>query len=68
MLNQERVTCAHSRLAVTVEEAANLLSLSRAKLYRLLSKGEIRGLKVGRSRRIPLRELERFVETRMEAA
>lgn len=68
MPDGERITSSKPRLAFTVEEAAELLSLSRAKLYSLLSKGEIRGLKVGRSRRIPLRELERFIEAKLEAA
>ena len=55
------------RLAVRVEEAAAMLCLSRAKLYALLAKGEIRSLKVGRRRIIPRRELERFIEANLAA-
>jgi excisionase family DNA binding protein len=35
-------------------------SLSRAKLYAMLNAGEIRGVSIGRSRRIPRSEIERI--------
>lgn len=48
-------------LAVTVEEAARLLSLNRTKLYALCMRGEIRSIKIGRSRRIPIAALQQFI-------
>jgi excisionase family DNA binding protein len=49
------------RLLLRVDEAAARLSVSRASLYRLLSSGRLRAVRVGRATRIPARELERFV-------
>lgn len=46
---------------LTVTEAANYLSLSRAGLYNLITAGAITSIHIGRSRRIPLIELRRFV-------
>jgi excisionase family DNA binding protein len=48
-------------LAVTVEEAARLLSLNRTKMYALCMRGEIRSVKIGRSRRIPIAALQQFI-------
>jgi excisionase family DNA binding protein len=61
-------TIAWPRLIVTVEEAADILSLSRSKIYSLIRSGKIRALKIGRSRRIPVAELQRFVELELAAA
>lgn len=55
-----------ARLAVTVNEAAKMLSLSRAKLYPLISRGEIPSLKIGKCRRVPVREIESFIERQCE--
>jgi excisionase family DNA binding protein len=42
------------RELMRVEEAADMLSISRAKLYQLIAQGEMPGvLKIGRSTRIP---------------
>lgn len=49
------------KLAYTVEEAAGLLSLSRAHLYRLMDIGEIGSISIGRSRRITHGQLEEFI-------
>lgn len=50
-----------AKLAYTVEEAADLLSLSRAQLYRLIEVGELPSFKIGRSRRISADQLAAFV-------
>ncbi len=42
---------------VTVQEAAQFLSISRSKLYELMDNGELTFVKLGRSRRIPRRTL-----------
>ena len=51
-------------MAYTVEEAAGLLSLSRASLYRLIDLGEIGTIRVGRCRRLTARQLDAFLEAR----
>lgn len=50
-----------SKLAYTVEEAAELLSLSRAQIYRLIDIGELSTIKIGRSRRVSADQLSVFV-------
>lgn len=52
---------AETPLLETVAGACRLLKCSRPTLYRLLHDGTIRSLKVGKLRRIPVRELEEFV-------
>lgn len=51
----------HFKMAYTVVEAAELLSLSRAQLYRLIDLQELPSVKVGKSRRITYAQLEAFV-------
>lgn len=50
------------KLAYTVGEAAGLLSLSRAKLYRLIDTCEIGSVVIGRSRRITHSQLVKFLD------
>ncbi len=52
------------KLAYTVEDAAERLSLSRAHLYRLIEAQEIGSITIGRSRRITARQLDEFVRRR----
>lgn len=47
---------------VTVTEAADALGLSRSKVYELLAGGELPSVRIGRTRRIALTDLEQFVE------
>lgn len=56
-----------AKLAYTVEEAAELLSLSRAHLYRLIDTCELGSVTIGRSRRITHSQLDAFL-ARLEAA
>jgi excisionase family DNA binding protein len=56
------------RLVVTVSEAASMLGISRAKIYPMILSGEIRSLKIGRSRRIPAREIESFIEQQLQVS
>ena len=42
---------------VTLREAALFLSISRSKLYALMDNGELKFVKLGRSRRVPRRAL-----------
>lgn len=57
----------NTKLAYTVEEAADLLSLSRAHLYRLIDTCELGSVTIGRSRRITHSQLDAFL-ARLEAA
>ena len=54
-------------LLLSVEEAARRISCGRSHLYELLRRGEIQSVRLGRSRRIPLEALVRFVADRIEA-
>lgn len=56
-----------ARLLYTVREAAALLSVSENTVWNLLQRGELRGVKVGRSRKITADELQRYVASLSEA-
>ena len=51
---------------VTLPDAARFLSVSRGSLYDLLTTGQIASVHIGRSRRIPLGELHRYILERLE--
>ena len=51
-----------SRMLITVAEAAVRLGVGRSYLYSKVMAGDIASVKLGRSRRIPVAALERFVE------
>ena len=48
-------------LLMTPAEAAHALRLSRSKLYQLLQDGQIRSIKIGRLRRVPTSEVQRYI-------
>jgi excisionase family DNA binding protein len=50
-----------TKLLLTVNEAAEALSLGRSAMYALLLSGEVPSIKIGRVRRVPLYGLEAFV-------
>ena len=52
---------AHQLRLVTIPVAANLLGVSRSKLYDLLAEGELPTVRIGRARRIAVADLEAFV-------
>ena len=52
---------------VTLPDAAKYLAVSRGALYALLSSGELASIHIGRARRIPMVELQRFVRERLSA-
>jgi excisionase family DNA binding protein len=54
------------RLLFTPEEAAAVLSVSRTKVFELIGTGKLGSVRIGASRRIPARELERFVQELIE--
>ena len=55
-------------LLLTVERAAELLSISRAALYPMVISGEIESITIGRSRRITRDAVLRFIEGRVTTA
>jgi excisionase family DNA binding protein len=46
---------------LTVPQVAELLSLSRSKVYELLASGALESVTIGRARRVPHAALETFV-------
>lgn len=44
------------------EVAARLIDVSRSKIFEMLASGELPSLKIGRSRRVPIEALRRWVE------
>jgi excisionase family DNA binding protein len=50
------------RLTLTVEEAANLLGISRALAYELVSQDELPSMRLGRRIVVPRRQLEKLIE------
>jgi excisionase family DNA binding protein len=50
------------RVLLTVEAAAERLSISRTRMYALIKSGEVISVRVGRLRRVPVAALEAFTE------
>ena len=46
------------KLLLSVEEAADRLSLGRTKTYELIASGQLRSVNIGRARRVPIDALE----------
>jgi excisionase family DNA binding protein len=53
------------QLLIKPEEAAKAISVSRSTFYEMLARREIESVSIGRSRRIPVAALRRWVEDRM---
>ena len=51
------------RLLLTPEDAADLLSIGRSKLYELIGDGRLASVRIGASRRVPMSALVQFVES-----
>lgn len=66
-MNTRGVLLTQPALAVTVSEAAQLLRISRSKTYQLIAAGELKTIKIGGSRRVPVAELEVFIKELMNA-
>jgi excisionase family DNA binding protein len=49
-------------LAVSVEEAARLIGVGRSKMFALVRSGEVRSVRAGGRRLVPIRALEEFLE------
>lgn len=55
----------HRPLLLRVDDAAQLLGISRAKAYQLVSSGRLPSVKIDRTRRVPLAALERWIENQI---
>jgi excisionase family DNA binding protein len=55
------------RLLLTVEEAADCIGICRANMFKLIRRGEVKSVKVGRLRRVTPAALEEYVR-RLSAA
>jgi excisionase family DNA binding protein len=51
-----------------VEEAAELLSLSRDRVYQLIRSNQLRSVRIGRARRVPARALDEYVVRLMQGS
>jgi excisionase family DNA binding protein len=56
------------KLLLSVEEAAAALSLGRSLVYDLVMRGDIRSIKVRRTRRIPVEALHEFIAGQLAPA
>jgi excisionase family DNA binding protein len=50
-----------AKVLLTIEEAAERLSMGRTKVYELVRSGRLESVTIGRSRRVPVAALEPFV-------
>ena len=55
------------RLLLTIGEAAEMLGVGRSQVYRLISDGQLTSVKIGRSRRVSVAAIRRFVDERIGA-
>ena len=51
-----------ARLAITFQEAAELVSVSEKTIRRLVDQGELPVVKIGRAKRIAVKDLEQMLE------
>ena len=51
-----------TRLLLTIDEAAEALGICRAMVYKLISSGELRSVKIGKAHRVSVEELQRYVQ------
>ncbi|MBA2677372.1 MAG: helix-turn-helix domain-containing protein [Ktedonobacteraceae bacterium] len=54
------------KLLLTINEAAQALSLSLRFVYNLVLTNQIQTIKIGRSRRVPVAALQAFIERQAE--
>lgn len=56
----------NQRVFLRVEEVAEMLRLGRSKTYDLVARGELPGVRFGRSVRVPAEALRRWIEGRCQ--
>ena len=62
LLESEERAAPVAKLLLTVDEAAQAMSVGRSLLYDLLMRHEIFSVKVGRVRRVPVDALRAYIE------
>lgn len=55
------------RLLLRPEEGAEAIGVSRARFYELMADGRIKSIKIGRSRRVPITELNSWIQAELAA-
>lgn len=55
-------------LLVSIDETARMLGISHRMTVKLLDAGELRGLKVGRRRMVPVQGIHEYIAARIDAA
>ena len=58
----------NEKAAFSVDEGCNYIGQSRPTFYRLMDQGEIPSFHIGRRRMVLKKELDRFLQERIEAA
>jgi excisionase family DNA binding protein len=61
-MTQERIEYHPQRVLLTVNQTAELLSISDDQVYRLLRRGELTSFKIGRLRRIPRAAVDTWID------
>ncbi len=64
-LIQRTEAAADGRLLLRPEKTADILDLSRAKIFLMLASGELPSIKIGRSRRVPVDALKAWIADQM---
>jgi excisionase family DNA binding protein len=67
-MNLQRTTEEQKPLMVTYRQAAELLGVCERSVWKLVDENELKAVRIGRSVRIPVVELERFINERSAAA
>ena len=62
---RQGTTSARLPLLVTIEDAADILSISRTSVYQLVWNDELTPVRIGRCLRFSVEQLERFVAQRL---
>jgi excisionase family DNA binding protein len=55
-------------ILVTVEDAAEMLSIGRTAAWELVRKRKIKSVKIGRTRRIPITAIQEYIQQLIEEA
>ena len=50
---------------LTIDQAKQRLAIGKSKLWQLIQRGEIRSIKIGRARRIPIEAIDEFIAREM---
>jgi excisionase family DNA binding protein len=53
------------QVLLRMDEAADSLAVSKSHIERMVARGELRTVQVGRGRRVPVSEIERWVAERV---